>query len=461
MSIRGGRGPRDQAHRIEPGSGDPELPTWRASDGRGRPVAGNHALGDRRRGGVPGIVRFLIFTVLLAAIVLVALFTALRPLARAWIVGWAWDTPSAFNLPFVAGLIREDLDGKLDAPHAGSGTQQVFDVQAGDTAESLATRLQAADFLSDPKAFRFAAFEYGLASKLKVGSFIVRGDMSPEQLVRALVESPVVVDSERVTFREGLRLEQLVAKLETVSSGVDPKAFYDLATHPTPALLADFPWLGALPEGASLEGFLYPATYTLIRSSNVDSQRPTDAEGLLRMMLDKFATTIGAARMEVPKERGLDFFQVITLASIVEREAVLDQERPLIAGVYQNRLVGYKGIAKILNADPTVIYAVDSIELSKIGIAEWQNYFFWKVPQQKLADITVPTELAGYQTYRSPGLIPGPICSPSLASIEAALQPDTTEGYLYFVAIPNGKGAHAFAKSYAEHQANLKKYGYT
>ena len=206
------------------------------------------------------------------------------------------------------------------------------------------------------------------------------------------------------------------------------------------------------PKGTSLEGFLWPATYRVLPD--------TTAEELVRLMLDGFAANVGEDRLGVPKERGLTFYQVLTLASIVEREAVLDEERPTIAGVYQLRIDGYKGIAPILNSDPTVFYAIDTMALDALPFDQWQNYSFWSPPGKALSEIDVPEELQGYQTYQTAGLIPGPIATPSLPSIDAALDPNVADGYIYFVAIPDGGGKHAFAKSYKEHQANLKKYGY-
>ncbi len=156
----------------------------------------------------------------------------------------------------------------------------------------------------------------------------------------------------------------------------------------------------------------------------------------------------------------MTFYQVLALASIVEREAVIDEERPLIAGVYQNRLDG-KGKSKtILNADPTVLYAVDTMHLRELPFEEWVNYFFWSVPEGGLATVAVSEDLLGYQTYQNRGLIPGPICTPTVASIDAALEPDTATDYLYFLAIPDADGAHVFAKTLAEHNANKQKYGY-
>ena len=164
----------------------------------------------------------------------------------------------------------------------------------------------------------------------------------------------------------------------------------------------------------SLEGFLWPASYKVLPD--------TTADELVRLMLDNFIKNVGEERLAVPKDRGLDFYGVLTLASIVEREAVLDEERALIAGVYQNRIDGLPGIKnKILNADPTVIYANDTVELSKIAFDEWQKYVFWTLPDVPMKEVVLPPELTGYQTYINAGLIPGPIATPTLASIDAAL----------------------------------------
>jgi UPF0755 protein len=179
------------------------------------------------------------------------------------------------------------------------------------------------------------------------------------------------------------------------------------------------------------------------------------------MMLDKFIATVGEERLAVPEERGLTFFQVLTLASIVEREAVLDAERALIAGVYQNRIDRIPGVKPgLLNADPTVIWAADTVALDELDFDEWQRYVFWTVPETALADLVLPEALVGYNTYTQAGLPPGPIATPTLASIDAALAPDTEEKYIYFLAIPEGDGAHVFARNLDEHNANREEYGY-
>jgi UPF0755 protein len=463
MSIRGGGRPRDGARPMKPGAYEgADMPTWRATDGRGGPGPGHPLRDPRRQRGLPGLLKFVLFAGILAIVVVVAALTALRPVVRTAVVGWAWDNPSSFNLPFVADFIREDLGEALDEPAGTDPAEVVFEVLPGETPTTLAPQLLDAGFVVSERAFLFTAIEEKLAGRLQAGLFILRRDMTPAEVVTALVEARVVVTKVEVTFRESLRLEQMTALLQTVDSAVDAQAFYDLVTHPTPELLADYPWLAATgrPEGATLEGFLYPATYELITSTNGGPFEVTDAEALVRMMLDRFHVAVGDVRLAVPAERGLTFYQVLALASIVEREAIIEEERPLIAGVYQNRLDGLGEANTILNADPTVIYAVDTMNLRALAFPEWQNYFFWDTPEGGLANVTVSEDLAGYQTYLVRGLIPGPICTPTVASIDAALIPDTASGFLYFLAIPDGDGAHVFARTLEEHNANKRKYGY-
>lgn len=438
------------------------MPSWRASDGRGNPPVlprNGHGNGD---GGfrLPGFIRFLLFAGILAGLVLLVLLTALRPLARAGVVGWAWENPSSITrFPFVADLVREDLgEAALTAPAGTDAKETVFVVNPGDTIFTLAPRLQEGHFVVSDKVFLYTALQSGLNEKLSAGNFLLRGNMTPVQLADALVRARVTVTTVDITFREGLRIEQMTALLQTIETGIDPQAFYDLAKHPPEELLADYEWLH-LPKGASLEGFLYPDTYEVVTSANGGSTPVTDAEALVRRLLDRFLVVVGEERMNVPEARGMDFYKIVTLASIVEHEAIVDDERALIAGVYQNRLDGLHGIAKILNADPTVTFATDTMALAKLPFEQWKDYFFWKVPPSPLGAVKVDDNLAGYQTYVTGGLIPGPISTPSLASIEAALEPDQAEGYLYFVAIPDTK-THAFAKTLAEHNANLRKYGY-
>jgi UPF0755 protein len=235
---------------------------------------------------------------------------------------------------------------------------------------------------------------------------------------------------------------------------LDPEAFYHLVKSPPANLIDDYPWLKAAladaPEGASLEGFLWPATYRVLPDTGPDE--------LVRLMLDRFITNVGEARLAVPADRGLTLYQILTLASIVERETTLDDEKPLVAGVYQNRLDPKRFPRGVLESDPTVLYLHDTLELDKLPVSDWTQYAFWAPIEGGLTSVAPPVELAGYNTYTHKGLPPGPLCTPTITSIDAALEPDTADGYLYFVAKGDGTGSSAFAKTFKEHQANVAKY---
>lgn len=458
MTIRSGGRPRDgrgpQAHPYDPDAyATADEPTY-VEPMRG----GNGGRRDRGSGGghgIGGFVRFLLFALVLAGVVLLVSVTALRPLVNSAILGWANDNPAALELPFVHDIVREDIGAAMTQPAASDPAQVEFVVEQGDTASTIATRLERDGLLRDARAFVMLASDRKIESKLLAGTFLLRKNMIPNDLVTALLDPPPNPYVE-IALRTGLRLEQITAKLQTLPLQMDPKDFYDEVTKPPKALIDDYPWLKAVLKdhpGMTLEGFLWPASYKVLPDTTPDE--------LVRLMLDNFIKNVGEERLAVPKERGLDFYGVLTLASIVEREAVLDDERALIAGVYQNRIDGLPGIKnKILNADPTVIYANDTVELSKIDFEQWQKYVFWTLPDVPMKEVVLPPELQGYQTYINAGLIPGPIATPTLASIDAALEPDTKDKNLYFVAIPDGGGKHAFAKDNASFQKLLKKYGY-
>jgi UPF0755 protein len=465
MTIRSGGRPRDrrepQGRRFESDAYATDyVPEAYEPSRRGGNGDGGGRRGGRGGSGLGGVVKFLLFALILGAVVLLILLTALRPLVNNAILSWAADSPAALNLPFVADLVREDLGDALTEPVSDDPEQVEFLVNEGDTASTIATRLASDGLIRDSRAFVFIASDQELTGALQQGTFVLRRNMTPEQLVTALL-APPEIPYVQVALRTSLRLEQITAKLQTLPDlEMDPREFYELAKEPPAALLADYPWLEralrAVPDGTtpSLEGFLWPGTYNLLPD--------TTPEELIRRMLDGFIAAVGEPKLTVPQDRGLTFYEVLTLASIVEREAVLPEEYPLIAGVYQNRIDGIPGIKnKILNADPTVIYAYDTVQLSEREFETWKDYVFWKVPEGVgMKDIVLPDELLGFQTYTQPGLIPAPIVTPTLASIDAALHPDTADKFIYFLAIKDGKGAHVFAKDIDEHNKNRREQGY-
>jgi UPF0755 protein len=144
---------------------------------------------------------------------------------------------------------------------------------------------------------------------------------------------------------------------------------------------------------------------------------------------------------------------------MVNREAVLDVDRPLIAGVFQNRLNPKLFGNGHLGSDPTIFYVNDSLKLAELDIASWKTYTFWAgLPKGSQLPADLPADLEDYNTYTHQGLIPGPICTPTIADIDAALNPDTKDKYIYFIAIPDSGGKTVYAKSKAEHDKLVAKY---
>ena len=455
MTIRSGGRPRDgrasQARPYDPDAYATEtVPEFSEPAARGRRGRGGGGPG----GSFVGFLKFLVFAIVLAIVVLAVALTALRPVVTNAIMGIAADNPAALQLPFVKDIVAERLGPALTTPVSTDPAQVEFLVESGDTARTIATKLETQGLIGDSRAFVYISVVRDLSGTLQQGTFILRKNMTPDQLVSALLAPPPGPQYVDIALRTGLRAEQITAKLETLPLQMDPSQFYDIVKAPPAELLADYPWLKTIladaPKGASLEGFLWPATYRVLPD--------TTAEELVRLMLDKFALNVGTARMAVPAARGLNFYQILTLASIVEHEALLDEEKPLIAGVYQNRLNPKLFPRGTLESDPTIFFLHDSLELAKLPVSSWTQYVFWAPIKGGLTDAPLPPDLAGYNTVKSPGLPPGPICTPTITSIDAALEPDTKDGYLYFLAKGDGSGTSAFAKTFKEHQANIKRY---
>ncbi len=271
------------------------------------------------------------------------------------------------------------------------------------------------------------------------GTFILRASMTPDEVVTALL-APEQIPFVDIALRTGLRLEQITAKLQTLELEMDVREFYELASEPPASLIADYPWLAAIretaPETASLEGFLWPATYRV---------RPdTTAEELVRLMLDKFIATVGEERLAVAEERGLTFYQVLTLASIVEREAVLDEERAAHRRCLPEPHRQDPGRpARPAQCRPDQhLGGRHGRASTRLDFDQWQRVRVLDGARKTpMAELGLPEALVGYDTYTQPGLPPGPICTPQLSSIDAALAP-RHEGQVHLLpGHPGGRAA--------------------
>ena len=204
-------------------------------------------------------------------------------------------------MPFIKDVVREDLGTPLTRAASTDPGQVEFVVQSGDTASTIGARLEEEGLVLDQRAFVFIAVERALTGELQTGSFLLRRNMTPNDVATALLDPPDVpyVD---LGLRTGLRLEQITAKLQTLPLQMDVEEFYELASNPPQELIDDYPCEKILadetvPENASLEGFLWPASYKVLPDTTPDE--------LIRLMLDKFYANVGPDRLAVAKERGL------------------------------------------------------------------------------------------------------------------------------------------------------------
>jgi UPF0755 protein len=324
------------------------------------------------------------------------------------------------------GIYLNMRKADLDTPASSDATASVFTINPGETAATIAPRLQREGLIADSQLFLYLVRYRGVDAQLEAGEYELRPNMTMNEIIETLQHGRLREVS--VTIPEGKRAEEVAAVLEERGL-VDAEAFVALVREGS----TGYDFLADRPSGApaSLEGFLFPETYRI----PIDY----DAAQILDLMLVTFGERFSPEMRQAVAERGMSIYEVVTLASIVEREAVIAEERPIIASVYLNRLE--QGM--YLQSDPTVQYALGYQQ----DTAQW-----WKVPMSLDEDVLVDSP---YNTYMYPGLPPGPICSPGLASIQAVLEPaDTT--YLFFFS--KFDGSHAFAETYEEHLHNQELY---
>lgn len=307
---------------------------------------------------------------------------------------------------------------QLQTPYRGyPGDEKVIVVESGTGASAILRRLHAEGVIAHPNLARIYLVRVLKDPPLQAGEYRFEKPLTTPEVLERLIEGEVVTYP--VTLVEGLTLEEKAEEL--ARQGFGRKAAF-LEAMRSPQLIADLD-----PEATDLEGYLFPDTYSFPRG--------TGEEEIVRALVDNFRRQLSKVPMTLPDPEDPGAVRdLVTLASVIEKEARLDEERPLIAAVYQNRLD--RGIA--LYADPTVIYA-----LKRLG--RWDGNI-------RKGDLKVDSP---YNTYVYPGLPPGPIASPGLASLQAAANPADVP-YLYFVS--RNDGSHVFAETLAEHNRNVAEW---
>jgi UPF0755 protein len=299
-------------------------------------------------------------------------------------------------------------------------------IPEGAGAEQILALLLEAGVLTDAGSFDTLLAFSGVAAELQAGSYEFPPGLPASELILRLRVGGVT--TELVQIPEGLRVEEVGAIL--VEAGIVTAAEWAVAVNAGPLHVA----LSERPDDHSLIGYLLPASYPF--------REGTTAESGIQAMLDAFVDQVTPALLVEAEAAGLTLHEVLTLASIVEREAALREEQPLVASAFLNRLE--QGIA--LQADPTVQFLISTPE-------SVEEFGWWKHGLER-ADLEVDSP---YNTYLYPGLPPGPIANPGIAAIEAVIRPADTN-FVYFVAAPECDGSHRFAATYARHLQNVADF---
>ncbi len=299
-----------------------------------------------------------------------------------------------------------------------SATESVaFLVEPGASTSDVGSDLASEGLVRDGRAFALYARYHGYDGRIQAGWYMLTPAMSPDDILEFLVEGRVADRTFGVA--EGLNVPQVLRSLE--EQGMGSLEELDAAARSREPVERWIP--GDFQGEYPVEGYLLPNTYRISWDAG-----PVE---VVARMVHAFDEYMDERRLEKLAEMGMSVHEFVTLASIVEREAVVEEERPVIAGVFHNRLE----IGMMLQACATVHYAIGR-------------------PGGELSQSDLETD-SPYNTYRVEGLPPGPIASPGEASLEATLYPEDVS-YLYFVA--RGDGTHAFADTFAEHQANINRY---
>jgi UPF0755 protein len=307
---------------------------------------------------------------------------------------------------------------ELNAPFKGYPEDEcVITIEPGRSGAEIVSSLHARGVLEHPR-LALLYLRLGLeGDSLKAGEYAFSEPLSVVEVLRRLAAGRVLLHP--ITIREGLTLEETADAL--VEAGFGHLGSL-LEAMRSPKLIADID-----PEASDLEGYLFPETYAFATGTTEEEIVATLVDHARRALTEHVRPLLSPQA-----ERSIR--DIVTLASIVEKESQVDEERPIVAGVYTNRLARGMG----LYADPTVIFA-----LKKSG--EWDGNLRRK-------DLEIDS---AYNTYRYRGLPPGPIASPGLASLVAAAEPADVP-YLYFVS--RNDGTHVFAETLAEHNRNVYKW---
>ncbi len=320
-----------------------------------------------------------------------------------------------FLILILLGASGCSMIAPVDAVNPGNPDPVIFEVPQGSGLSAIAKQLKSSELIKSELGFKQQAKQMQAETAMKAGTYELNQTLTASEIIAKMVAGEIYVEKVKVVIPEGYELKQIEERL--IEAGLIDKADFEAAMAQGQY---DFPIAAELPDGKTrMEGFLFPATYQIPKNAT--------EEEIVSLMLGTFNKHFKTAYYDQAKKMNFSVLEVVTLASIVEREAKLDSERALIAGVFLNRLK----INKQLESCATIQYA----------LGERKTRLYYK-------DLAVDSP---YNTYKHRGLPPGPIASPGAKSIEAVLYPEVSE-YLYFRTTAKADGSHDFSKTFQEHQ---------
>jgi len=383
------------------------------------------------------------------------------------VMAWVETNPGAIEHGLVEDFVQWYRPEVLaDEPASDEQRRVTVTVEQGATDTSIGELLFTEGLIGSQIAFQYAVISAGREGTLAAGTYDLFPNMQPSEIVATLRGEPIG-DVTSVTIREGVRLEEVVAAFAASEMTMNMEEFASLLQAPPPDLLNQYDFLSDLPAGRSLEGYIPPET--------IDYEVDTEAIAVVQSLLDQFAASLTDEIVAGISAKGLSLDEAITIASIVEREAVIDEERPLIAAVYTNRYQQPQNpqTVGLLNADPTLQYGqttfelrpvqhprLDAAEDNRLPVDEWGAVEWWPALQVSGGEIGPEWSegLIGFQTYTQAGLPPMPIAAPRTGSLQAVATAPLDDGYLFFVAgCPGGTrdGSHYFSTTLDEHNVNI------
>jgi len=329
---------------------------------------------------------------------------------------------AAILLLFFLGLAFFYFDRQVHFSHGTGDIAQSFEIKSGEGVKDIAESLESNQLIKNKYYFDYYIWKTNSKGKIQAGKYELKGSMTIPEIVQVLSIGEVVSNEVKTTFPEGISAKAMADILK--NKGFDGDKFLEISKSGA-GITADYEFLKNKPERASLEGFLFPDTYIFFKNA-----KPEDI--INRMLLNFDEKITSEIRDDIGKS-GHSVYEIVTMASILEKEVKTADDMKIASGIFWDRLQ----VGMPLQSDATVEYILGNNDL-----------------KHSLADIKVDSP---YNTYKNKGLPPGPIDNPGINALQAAVYPTKTD-YNYFLTDPSS-GKTIFSKTLEEHAANKAKYG--